>query len=337
MNGFEKSGKYERAIWGSKVLLVAVGMVWSVILVKTTVIPYFNHVTFSILPELWLSFRSWVSPLYIYLVLNFIIFAIAATSTFPYSHSHNSKQSSSSSSSTEYYPNNKPTRTSHNQKYLINLDKNCSISNSNGRIISWRSFHFLQEKKPVAGDPSPEINFKENPTDERIEENQYYENNNNGKRDRVEMNIDEVVFVSKDNEVSVSGDESTNDDLDEYSTLEATWKAIMERKGKAEEEARQLQPRTTLARADHDNDDDQIKMEGEDHHGTEKNMMMMGRKWEKLSESLRLRIDKSIGDEEEEFNKRAEAFINKVNNDIRLQRLESDQRFIDMVNRGLHY
>ncbi|KAL2553454.1 hypothetical protein Fot_07073 [Forsythia ovata] len=37
----------------------------------------------------------------------------------------------------------------------------------------------------------------------------------------------------------------------------------------------------------------------------------------------------------DEFNNQVEAFIKKFNDSIRLQRQESDQRFIDMINRGL--
>uniref|UniRef100_A0A803MP63 Uncharacterized protein n=1 Tax=Chenopodium quinoa TaxID=63459 RepID=A0A803MP63_CHEQI len=37
----------------------------------------------------------------------------------------------------------------------------------------------------------------------------------------------------------------------------------------------------------------------------------------------------------DEFKKRADAFIARFTHDIRLQRLESDQRFLEMINRGL--
>ncbi|KAL0364452.1 UNVERIFIED_CONTAM: hypothetical protein Sangu_0542800 [Sesamum angustifolium] len=46
-----------------------------------------------------------------------------------------------------------------------------------------------------------------------------------------------------------------------------------------------------------------------------------------------LRRDPSVG--LDEFNKQVEAFIKKFNNEMRLQRQESDQRFLDMMKRGV--
>lgn len=47
----------------------------------------------------------------------------------------------------------------------------------------------------------------------------------------------------------------------------------------------------------------------------------------------RLRRDPTIGIDE--FNQQVEAFINNFNQDMRLQRQQSDQRFLDMIKRGL--
>ncbi|KAL2253879.1 uncharacterized protein LOC105168696 [Sesamum indicum] len=46
-----------------------------------------------------------------------------------------------------------------------------------------------------------------------------------------------------------------------------------------------------------------------------------------------LRRDPSVG--LDEFNKQVEAFIKKFNNEMRLQRQESEQRFLDMLKRGV--
>lgn len=136
-------------------------------------------------------------------------------------------------------------------------------------------------------------------------------------------------------------------------TLDTTWKAIMEGQGKAigrhlkKSDTWDTPPRLTqfaLTRTkfkgglDHhsnlDGDDDDNDDDG---HGEDDAVTWARRELKKsdtFSDRVSLRREKSMT--QEELNQRAEAFIKKFNNDMRLQRLESDQRrFREIVNGGL--
>lgn len=51
------------------------------------------------------------------------------------------------------------------------------------------------------------------------------------------------------------------------------------------------------------------------------------------SPSARIRKEASVG--QDDLNRRVEAFIKKFNEDLRIQRQESLQQFMDMINRGV--
>ncbi|KAK4280584.1 hypothetical protein QN277_012194 [Acacia crassicarpa] len=111
-------------------------------------------------------------------------------------------------------------------------------------------------------------------------------------------------------------------------TLDATWRAIMEGQGKTEKP--QLKKSDTCGariekaepfRDDEDDEDDPVAW-------ARKEL----KKSETFNDTASLRRDKSMTPEE--LNLRAEAFIQNFINQMRLQRLESDQRFMEMVNRS---
>lgn len=79
--GNRGKSRLETTVWAIQLLLFLVGIITIVLVLKTAVIPYsFSKV--STLPQIWLSLKFWLSPPYIYIVINFIIVFIAVSSTF---------------------------------------------------------------------------------------------------------------------------------------------------------------------------------------------------------------------------------------------------------------
>ncbi|KAE9586119.1 hypothetical protein Lalb_Chr24g0398511 [Lupinus albus] len=110
--------------------------------------------------------------------------------------------------------------------------------------------------------------------------------------------------------------------------MEATWRAIMEEQGK-NMKPKMKKSETWGARI---NKAEPFSENGDvDDHVTwaEKEL----KKSETFNDRVSLRRDKSISPEE--LNQRVEEFIKKFNNQMKLQRLESHKRFMDMVNHAI--
>ncbi|KAJ7970189.1 Cotton fiber (DUF761) [Quillaja saponaria] len=138
-------------------------------------------------------------------------------------------------------------------------------------------------------------------------------------------------FIINPSPDSFSGDNFMSES-DEKSddTLDATWKAIMEGQGKPITE--QLKKSDTWTA--------RTKAEPLDDNGDGVDDPVVWalkelKKSDTFNDTVSLRRDKSMS--QDELNRRAEAFIQKINNQIRLQRLESDQHFTEMVNRGVFH
>ncbi|XP_062114534.1 uncharacterized protein LOC133825636 [Humulus lupulus] len=324
--------RFETTIWAGKLLLLFAGMVSTLTLVKAAVIPFVVDLALSTVPQIWMSFRSWVmSPLYIYIVVNFIIVAIAASSTYQPRNDDNSSSNDNNKKTTDHSIHSQQQKT---QSQPTNTTASSSL------IEEEKTATIIATELLFPGVPSPEINpgghSGQNPT--VTEDRQEDESD---ERAVTNSATDRSLFASDPSPETKPGDYfdknrsrvEMEEEEEDSNSLEETWKAITAGRKLKKSESWDVAPR--LVRAEGDENDYGLNkkknMNGEDDPAVWARREM--RKSDTFSDRVSLRREKSMSPEE--LNKRAEAFIKKVNNDIRLQRLESEQRFFDMVNRGL--
>ncbi|XP_059647195.1 uncharacterized protein LOC132293660 [Cornus florida] len=303
--------RVQTAIWAVQLLLISAGIVSTVLLFKATVIPYSLNVVLS-MPSLWTSSRTWLSPPYIYIILNFIIITIAASSTF-----HSQKQETHMEDDTD---------DSHTPPQQEALPDQTHFQDSS--ITTNHSPKIWQEIPEQSSPPSDIDIVKSTPSAENIIESspEKFPDVNSGENDVSVFQPSSPQFTETSNSTITTTTENrrrtvADGDNDDEETLEATWKAITEGGGKAagrqlnKSETWDTPPQVTVADA-----------------------WRELRKSETFNDAVSanrragLRRDPSLS--QDELNQRVEAFINKFNHEMRLQRQESDQRYLEMINRG---
>lgn len=328
--GNRGKSRLETTVWAIQLLLFLVGIITIVLVLKTAVIPYsFSKV--STLPQIWLSLRFWLSPPYIYIVINFIIVFIAVSSTFhrprvnedqhndyggEYADPHLQQHDDGDYDSNLHHPVATVTESPSSEE--INDDNN----------VDFHFSHQIPETSPLPNSDTRKIVSSKKTTKE--EAHHIPSSPEHIKHILVtELSVakghDEEAhhFPSSPEHIKhiLVTEESVSKGHDEdFETMEATWEAIME--------ARNSPPKKELKKIETWNATPVVVAP------TRRKGM---RKLETFNESLLerqrggLRRDVSIG--HAELNSRVEAFISKFNMDMRLQRQESDQRFLDMINR----
>ncbi|KAA0036047.1 DUF4408 domain protein [Cucumis melo var. makuwa] len=286
----------ETAISITKSVLLAIGFISTVILFKVAIIPKFASLFIITLPRLFVSFRSWLSPPYVFIVFNFLMVAALASSVF---------RRQKDTSETKFTPiSHENTNVSPSNPYkLTHEDRDFSITGRSGEIWNGISDEDEQDKeeeeeKLLKWDfPTLFTEKFSDPSSEKF-----------------------CAYSSEKVEEEKDGGDVGDDD-----SMEATWKAIMERQEKQTPQLKKSQTWDSplparLIRA---------AVREEEPVAWDRNEV---RKPEKFQQTLSFR--RKISMTSEELKSRAEAFIEMVNRSIRLQRQESEQRFLQAMKRS---
>ncbi|CAM8918625.1 unnamed protein product [Rhodiola kirilowii] len=290
--------RLETAIWTAKLMLLSIGTVSTFLLFKVAVIPCLFDFALSVVPWSLSCFRTWLSPPYIYIIVNFIIISIAASSSFqPHSKLPVAEKVSGGDEEEE--------------SVAVELAKSESNDVIEQDVVS---FFSTDADAVVSGEFSDDSDETE-----------------------VVVVKHELTMSSTDAFSYLENSPPEDEDGDSYDdSLDGTWKAIMEGKGTVKKPL--LKKSDTWNATDTRAPPPQPLAEVSNYVSSSYRPEM--RKSETFNDRVStLRTGGGLRREallpsHDSLNERVEAFINKFNNDMRIERQQSDMRYINMVKQA---
>ncbi|XP_026408178.1 general transcriptional corepressor trfA-like [Papaver somniferum] len=323
--------RFQTAIWTMKLVFLLIGIISTFLLFKLA-IPYSFSLFISTLPRIWISFRSWLAPPYLYILVNFIIISIVASSNYQQKVSEMKnkqvdretedvvRESQMKKKKVERESEKKKSsrrKQKPDQKTSVSFsecDEFVSVSGEKSVVFVKKSVESSPDTRSdtscvTDSDVSPPVSRRKSP--------------------EVHRKLSKSV-VEPTKQISVAEELEQNDSLD------ATWTAIIEGRGKP--------PTKHLRKSDTWNVPPTVILPGQDKKELRKSETFndVASTGSSGSGSSRgsggggggLRRESSLS--QDELNRRVEMFIKKFKNDMVLQRQESYKRYHEMVNRGVY-
>uniref|UniRef100_A0A5B7BJI1 DUF4408 domain-containing protein n=1 Tax=Davidia involucrata TaxID=16924 RepID=A0A5B7BJI1_DAVIN len=302
-----------------KVVLISSGVL-SMAVMLNLFVPVITQFAISEFPSIWSFLVSWFSPPYHYLLINCIILTIVASSKFrqkvdesppeavvPIKISGDVREDFSVAALVEVQP-----------EFGYGYDANVVIKASDSRVLETKTTNASEE---MSGGDEPALSNSSWSTPQR---------NSTEYSISTEKPLVSLRFGHrKDVKASPEGGKTLGVSKPKrQDTLESTWKTITE--GRSMPLTRHLRKSETT----------QGRHTNVGHHQAQAQTTQRVTKSETFNDrspspgSGKLRREPSLG--QDELNRRVEAFIKKFNEEMRLQRQESLNQYMEMINRGAH-
>ncbi|XP_075664472.1 uncharacterized protein LOC142634080 [Castanea sativa] len=310
-------------MFSMKAILISTGVVFMGLGLKASV-PMVMEFSTSHVPVTWASLLSWLKPPYVYVIINGIIITIAVSSRFHRRHHHSSSSAAASSADPHHaYPT--PSSADIPPEDFAVLEDSTvvpEVKNIAAVVVVNEEEEYVAPS--ATWTPEKEVAISSeylSPAEKPLVSERF----GHRKPARASPEGARALRVAKPKR---------------HETLENTWKAITE--GRAMPLSRHMKKSDTW-----------------ENHGRDIHVDSLGglvKKSETFKdrtnlaapEALALSTGPGLGPvkpvllrkepslSQDELNRRVEAFINKFNEEMRLQRQESLNQYMEMINRGAH-